>query len=615
VTERTLRAGRRFGAALVLGLAALWFWAASANAAAPEGELVLILDRDAKRAVAARLAERLEGRLAASIPQLDAYLIDLPGQTRPGGSLLVRLREEAGVRAAEATAAVSLAEGTEPGQRVSLAVSFNDPLIGQAWHLAKIRAGDAWETTTGSPSVVIAIVDTGIDYTHPDLSGKVTLGYDYGSSDSDPKDTQGHGTHVAGIAAAKAGNGIGSAGVCPSCQLMAVKVFPDGSSSASSFAVAQGITWAVDHGADVINLSLGGTGASTVQRTAVDYAWSRGVVVVAAAGNSATSTQHFPAAFPNAIAVGSTTSADALSSFSNFGAWVDLTAPGSSILSSVMGGSYQFWSGTSMASPVVAGAAGLAFSGLAGATASSVRAALEQAVTDLGAPGKDATFGFGRLDLSRLFAGGTAPPGPTPPPPASPSITTASLPAGQVGTAYVATLTATGGQAPYTWSLAGGALPAGIVLGSSSGTLSGTPTASGTFSFTARVTGADGLSSTRALAISIAAAPVVKPDLSGSWVVATRNSSAVHGELRLTLASASVAQVTVRFQLLSWFGTVLSTKTTTLSSLAPGNRIVTVDWSGSVVSARSVRATIDPSNLVSETNEQNNTVTATLSSG
>jgi hypothetical protein len=282
-----------------------------------------------------------------------------------------------------------------------------------------------------------------------------------------------------------------------------------------------------------------------------------------------------------------------------------------------MGGNYQFWSGTSMASPVVAGAAGLAFSGLAGATASSVRTALEQAVVDLGAAGKDTTYGFGRLDLSRLFTGGgTAPPGPAPPPaPLPPSVTTSSLPGAQVGTAYAATLAATGGQTPYTWSLAGGALPGGVLLGASTGALSGTPTASGTFSFTVRVTGADGLSSTRVLSISVAPAPIVKPDLTGAWLVATRSSTAVHGELRLTVTNAPVGQVTVRFQLLSWFGTVLSTKTTTVSSLSPGNRILTVDWTGSVASARSVRATIDPSNLVSEANEQNNIVTATLTSG
>jgi hypothetical protein len=153
------------------------------------------------------------------------------------------------------------------------------------------------------------------------------------------------------------------------------------------------------------------------------------------------------------------------------------------------------------------------------------------------------------------------------------------------------------------------------MLGASTGSLSGAPTAAGTFGFTVRVTGADGLSATRTLSISVATAPVVKPDLSGSWILATRTSSTVHAELRLTLANASVAQVTVRFQLLSWFGSVLSTKTTTLSSLMPGQRVLTADWTGSVGSARSVRATIDPSNLVAESNEQNNTVTRTLTSG
>ena len=116
---------------------------------------------------------------------------------------------------------------------------------------------------------------------------------------------------------------------------MAVKVFPDGSSSASHFSIAQGITWAADNGADVINLSLGGASSSTTMQNAVDYAWQHGVVVVAAAGNAATSVPHYPGAYANVIAVGSTTSSDTLSSFSNYGSWVDVTAPGSSIFSTI----------------------------------------------------------------------------------------------------------------------------------------------------------------------------------------------------------------------------------------------------------------------------------------
>src|SRR3990170_879710 len=192
-------------------------------------------------------------------------------------------------------------------------------------------------------------------------------------------DTYGHGTHVAGIAAATAGNGVGVAGVCPRCTILAVKVFADGSGSTSDFTVAQGIVWAVDHGANVVNLSLGGPGSSAVAQAAVDYAWSRGVVVVAAAGNSGSSTLSYPAAYPNAIAVSATNSSDGLAGFSSYGSWVDLSAPDQGILSTVPGGDYASWSGTSMATPVVAGAAGLAFSAGLG-SAAAVRTALEAGV-------------------------------------------------------------------------------------------------------------------------------------------------------------------------------------------------------------------------------------------
>jgi thermitase len=475
-----------------VALAALWLWAATAHAAAPSGDVVIVLEPSADLEDVDEELRRRGGRIVSSIPQLRAYLVDLPGQGA-SASVLARLREYPGVRDAGALSAVATAE-------VRLDLALNDPSIGSAWHIGKINAPLAWNTTIGSTAVKIAIIDTGVDYTHPDLAGKVTLGPDYGSGDSDPRDTHGHGTHVAGIAAAIGNNGIGSAGVCPACHIVAIKVFPDGSGSTYDWPIAQGITWAADNGVKVINLSLGGTGASTVTQNAVNYAWSKGVVVIAAAGNSATSTPHYPAAFTNAIAVGSTTSSDTLSSFSNYGSWVDVTAPGSGIYSTIRGGGYASWSGTSMATPVVAGAAGLAFSALAGATASSVRAALEAGVVDLGVAGRDTTFGFGRIDASKLFTGAPAP--------APLAIATTSLPAATVGTAYSRALSATGGVSPYTWSITAGTLPSGIVLAPSTGTLSGTPTAAASAALTFRVADGSGSSTTRSLTLTVnAAAP------------------------------------------------------------------------------------------------------------
>jgi thermitase len=588
---------RRLGLALATLAVAFWAAAGAQSATAP-GDLVVRLDPAASGARAAALADLVGGEVVGSLPQLGAYLIDLPDGSGPVSPVLDVLRRQAGVRGAAVPGELRL---------------FDDPLQASQWHLSKISAATAWSVTQGNAGVVIAIVDTGIDYSHPDLAGRVTLGPDFGSDDADPLDTQGHGTHVAGIAAAILGNGLGGAGVCPGCRLLAVKVFPDGSGSASDFDVAQGIVWAADNGADVVNLSLGGPGGSTTLRDAVDYAWSHGVVVVAAAGNSGDATTSYPAAYANAIAVAATTSSDTRASFSTYGSWVDVAAPGVSILSTVPGGSYQSWSGTSMAAPVVAGAAGLAFAGLSGATNVSVRAALEAAVVDLGATGRDAYFGAGRVDLSRLFSAAPAPGG-------APSVTTATLPSATVWTAYRTTLAATGGTTPYTWSIAAGALPRGLSLSPSTGAIAGTPYATGTSSFTVRVRDAAGATATKAFTLTVSSTSSggggdgqTGVDLSGTWTSATRTSKGTAGVtavFRLTATGASgtvVSQAVVRCTLLSSTGATLGEQLVTVSSLGVGQtRYLTLQWPGQSGSGMTVRATIDPDNLVAETNESNN---------
>ncbi len=592
---------RRLGLALATLTVALWA-AATAQSATVPGDLVLRLDPAASGARAAALADLVGGEVVGSLPQLGAYLIDLPDGSGPLSPLLDLLGRQAGVRGAALPRELRL---------------LDDPLQASQWHLSTISAPAGWAVTQGSSGVSIAIVDTGIDYTHPDLAGKVTLGPDFGSGDSDPLDTDGHGTHVAGIAAAILGNGAGGAGVCPACQLMAIKVFPDGSGSALDFDVAQGIIWAADNGADVINLSLGGPGASTTLRDAVDYAWSHGVVVVAAAGNSGDGTTSYPAAYPNAIAVAATTSSDTRASFSTYGSWVDIAAPGVAILSTIPGGGYASWSGTSMATPVVAGAAGLAFAGLSGATNTSVRSALEAAVVDLGAAGRDVYFGAGRVDLSKLFPTAPAPGGTL-------AITTSSLPNATVRTAYSATFAAGGGTPPYTWSIASGWLPRGFGLGSSTGTLAGTTLATGTFSFTVRVRDAAGGIATRAFTLTVSSTPSgggggggqTGVDLSGAWTSARRNTKGTPGVsavFALTATGASgtvVPQVAVRCTLLSSTGATLGEQLVTVSSLGVGQtRSLTLQWPGQTGSGMTVRATIDPDGLVTETNESNNLAT------
>lgn len=277
-------------------------------------------------------------------------------------------------------------------------VNPNDTNYASQYALQKISAPQGWTVTTGSSSVVIAIVDTGVDMAHQDLSGKIVAGYDFVNNDTNADDDNGHGTHCAGIAAAVSNNARGVAGVDWNARIMPVKVL-NASGSGSFAAIANGITWAVDNGADVISLSLGGSSGSTALQSAVDYAWSRNVVVVAAAGNSNTSAASYPGFYTNCIAVGSTDQNDARSSFSNFGSWVDVAAPGSSILSTYDGNTYATLSGTSMAAPAVAGLAGLLWA-KNGLTASnvSIRNAIESTTDPVGT-----WVSFGRINAARAL--------------------------------------------------------------------------------------------------------------------------------------------------------------------------------------------------------------------
>ncbi|MDN4592862.1 S8 family peptidase [Polycladomyces subterraneus] len=267
----------------------------------------------------------------------------------------------------------------------------NDPYFStQQWGPQKVQAPAAWDITRGSSSVRIAIVDTGVQYNHPDLSGKVVLGHDYVDGDNDPYDGNGHGTHCAGIAAAVTNNGTGIAGMAPNASILAVRVL-DSNGSGTLDAVANGIIYAADNGAKVISLSLGGSVGSTTLKNAVNYAWNKGAVIVAAAGNSGISAPSYPAYYSNAIAVAATTSSDVKASYSNWGSWVDVAAPGSSIYSTYPTNSYASLSGTSMATPHVAGLAGLLAA--QGRSNSNIRAAIQNTADRISGTGTYWTYG------------------------------------------------------------------------------------------------------------------------------------------------------------------------------------------------------------------------------
>ncbi len=317
----------------------------------------------------------------ATIRQLDIVVAAVPDNDLAGA--LESLRSNQHVAYAELNATAT-----------ATAVS-NDPQSLE-WTLTLPHVPEAWAITTGAPSIKIAVIDSGVDPTQPDLQGALGDGVNVISGGS-WADTNGHGTEVAGTIAARANNGIGVAGTCPACTVLPVKVLdgPAGQPAQGTFSdVATGIVWATDHGARIINLSLSSPYSSQTLEDAVAYARQRGVVVVAAAGNDASPAPAYPSSLPGVIGVAATDSADNRYSFSNYGQWVSLAAPGC-VVTTKPGGVYGNACGTSFSSPFVAGVAGLALTYKNGAlTATQVADALRTGATLL--PG-NWLFG-GRVD-------------------------------------------------------------------------------------------------------------------------------------------------------------------------------------------------------------------------
>lgn len=295
----------------------------------------------------------------------------------------------------------------------------DDSLYPSQWALPKIfwdkldATASAFNPAT--PSAEVAVIDTGVDYNHPDLLGKVDTvnDWDFVNSDDDAMDDNLHGTHVAGIAAASTNNTTGMAGV----SINTVKILPIKVLSQSGVGyysdISSGIIYAADKGAKVINLSLGGTFKSTTLENAINYAWGKGVVIAAAAGNSNNSSRLYPAAFFNSMAVWASNQNDNKASFSSYGNWVDVGAPGVSIISTVPlsldpdsnKNGYYYGSGTSMATPHVAGLAGLLFSQNPSASNQQVRNTIEltaDPVTDR--LYRRGNLGRGRINVSKALA-------------------------------------------------------------------------------------------------------------------------------------------------------------------------------------------------------------------
>lgn len=310
-------------------------------------------------------------------------------------------------------------ESAGPNYRYRVFRTPDDSLYGDLWGLrntgqssgsagADMDAEIAWDTVTGSASVVVAVIDTGIDTTHPDLAANIGTGYDFGDGDSNPHDdctdptVRGHGSHVSGIISAVGNNATGVTGVGWGLSIMPLKV---AQSDCDLFLddVASALVYATNNGAHVVNISLGGEHEATMQ-AAVNAATSAGLVVVAAAGNESTDdfTFSYPAAYSDVVAVAATDRTDQVASFSNYGSWVDIAAPGDEIRSTIPSNTYGYKSGTSMASPMVAGVVGLMKSLNPAMTRAQILTKLAQATEDIDAlnPTYVGLIGAGRINAA-----------------------------------------------------------------------------------------------------------------------------------------------------------------------------------------------------------------------
>jgi subtilisin family serine protease len=369
----------------------------------------------------------LQSTVGEHVRVLDARALD-PKQTEldQGTQIVLTLEEteESVIREAR-----KQAESTPAVQRAELDPIWssnsipNDPRYGEQWHLPKISAPAAWDVATGSPSVLVAIIDTGIDRTHPDLVNAIwqnpydakdgidndgnglvddVNGWNFYRNNDDLTDSTGHGTHLAGLIAAQRNNGIGVAGVASGVKVLPIVV----SEYAPASAVVSAIYYAVDRGAHIINMSFGGPESFSGARAAIDYATERGVLLVASANNWASDEYSYPAVYQDVLAVAATDENDQRARLSSYGAWVDIAAPGQDVLSTFPVNDYMKVSGTSQAAPIVCGVAALLKSRHPDWTAEQIRTQLLGTADDLNPTNPDylGQLGAGRVNAARAVS-------------------------------------------------------------------------------------------------------------------------------------------------------------------------------------------------------------------
>jgi subtilisin family serine protease len=321
------------------------------------------------------------------IGQSRLHIVDLPGNVSEQ-DVVARLSRRPELKFAELDRVV----------RPAMAV--NDPYFGSEWHLAKIGASTAWDTAMGA-GVTIAVLDSGVNVNHPDLKANLVPGYNVYSNNTDLTDVCGHGTAVAGTAAATGNNAAGVAGVAGAAKIMPVRIaYEDPTLGCYAYfsTIASGITYAADHGARVANISYVGIAGSSAVLSAARYMNGKGGVVMVSAGNNNIDENVTPD--PALVVVSATDSNDAKASFSSWGSFVTISAPGTYIWTTNNSLGYSQWQGTSFSAPVVAGVAALMMSARPDLSGDQIKSLMYSTAIDLGAAGRDPIFGYGRVNAA-----------------------------------------------------------------------------------------------------------------------------------------------------------------------------------------------------------------------
>jgi subtilisin family serine protease len=316
---------------------------------------------------------------------LNVHVIELPASSHGN--------EQAIARALSNNPHVKFAEVDEV---VSLSATTNDPILGSEWHISKIGAQTAWNSSIGQ-NVVVAVIDTGVQLTHPDLYANLVAGWNAYDNNSNADDVYGHGTAVAGTIAAVGNNAIGVVGVAYGARIMPIRA-TDAAANSSFSVLASALTWAADHGADVANISFSNIYKSSTMQAAAQYLRDRGGVTVVSANNNAI--DEGSSNTTTMITVSATDQNDLLASFSSWGSMVDLAAPGVTIQTTLWNSGYGWGTGTSFATPIVAGAVALVMAANYTLAPSQVESALFSNATDLGSGGYDTKYGWGRVNVA-----------------------------------------------------------------------------------------------------------------------------------------------------------------------------------------------------------------------